>query len=459
MYSRDAIGFAGDFALVLAVLLAGLYLLFNARNAAAHLVAFFIIFLPLMNSPYLPGQVFGIRGLSPVNLLTVLAFVAIFFKIDLSGRMYGYLVRFLNFPLAICILVFMLCACMTLFAGDDHLYYQGPSGVISYRPSKLEFLLYECIRPLQIMLVGLLVFVACDITGSKRLFQRALLVAPIVLTSVAILFSLEGGLDNYRASRAALGVRMGMHGNGFGAISVYYLIAAIAMRGHDWPRTRYVAILFSLMGIVLSYSRIAWLAAGVLLVVLFFRLNAREKAMLAGIGFAVFVVFAGQIISRAQYGVSSDPMGGADWNVISAGRTEDLWIPAWRQFLQQPILGYGIGMLVDSPSVGRWLPHSSYFSVLLNGGLIAALAFLNLFYWAIRRSLKIGDETVYFILAMSILGLTGHSFYPSLSNFVLWVIYGMALHSKYRVREPVAQDSGPRGIADLPEPERVAELK
>jgi len=187
MFSEETIGLASNVTFGLTVVIIALYLLLNAKDAAVQLVAFFIIALPLMNSPYLPGQVFGIRGLSPVNFFTALACLAIFAKLVFSGLLYGYIIRFLSLPLLLCILVFVFSAGMTYFADSSHLYYQGPSGIIGFDYGRIDFLLYECIRPLQIMLVGFIIMVACDVKDSKRTIQRALLIAPIALSLIALL--------------------------------------------------------------------------------------------------------------------------------------------------------------------------------------------------------------------------------------------------------------------------------
>lgn len=433
MFSQETVGLAAGAMFGLVVLLVFLYLLLNARNAAIHLVAVFIVFLPLMNSPSLPGQVFGIRGLSPVNFITAIACLAIFAKLVNSGRTYGYITRFLSVPLAICIVVFVFSATLTYFGGDDHLYFQGASS-ITFKLSQTDFLLYECIRPLQIILVGFLVMVACDVTGDKRLIQRALLIAPVVLSFLALVYSLDSGLGNYKASRMMLGARLGMHSNGFGALSVYFLVAAIAMREHDWPRVRYAAIAFSLLGVVLSYSRIAFIATILLLAMLYFRLPAKEKVVVGGMAVAVILVFSAQLIARIQYGIS-DFAGGVDVNTVSAGRVTDIWLPGLRQFLEQPIFGYGIGTLVDSPTVGRWIPHNAYLEILLNSGLVGFLAIANLIFWSIRYCVKNDDETGYLIVAMLILGLTGHTFYPNAGSYVIWVFYGMLVHSRYAAKQ------------------------
>lgn len=436
MYDQEIIGLGGSVTLGLAILVICTYLLVNARNAAAHLVAFFIVAIPLMSNKYLPGQVFDIRGLSPVNFVTALAFIAVVIKLSMSGRIYGYLVRFFTLPLLICMFLYAIGAGLTLTSGGDHLFFEGPSG-LTQDHTKMDFLLYEIVRPMQILLVGLLVLVATDMFGDKVVMQRAILLAPIALSTLALLFSLQGGIENYTEARKMLGIRMGMHGNGFGALSVYFLVAAITMREHFWPRVRYVAIGFALLGIVLSYSRMAFITTAIMLVILFFRLPAKERMVIAGLVTSVVLVFSAQLLSRLQFGISDD-IGVVDVNTVSAGRTGDIWVPGFQQYLQKPVFGYGVGILVDSPTAGRINPHNAYLSVLLDLGLVGLLAVANVVITAMRYCLKNNDETLYLLIAMLILCLTGHSFYPGPSNYIVWVFYGMMLHTHYREVEPEA---------------------
>lgn len=438
MFEDQAVGLGGAVTLGLAVAGIITYLLINAKNAAAYVVALFVIVIPLMSNRYLPGQVFGIRGLSPVNLLTALAFAAIILKISLSGRAYGYAVRFLSVPLLLCIVVYAVGVGLTLLGGDDHPFFEGSRGLeAEHHSTKSAFVLLKVIRPIQVMLVGLLVYVTCDLLGNKQLIQRSVLIAPIALSTMALFFSLQVGLDNYVESREVMGNLMGLHGNSFGALSVYFLVAAITMREHEWPATRYAAIGFAMLGIVLSFSRIAFIATAFILAVLYFRLPAKERIALASLAVVIVLIFSSQLIARIFYGFSTESPD-FDINAISAGRVADIWIPGFNQFLEKPFLGYGIGMLVSTRLGFNIIAHNSYLELVLDIGLLGLLVFSNLFFRAMRDCAKNNDELFYLLLVMLVLTLTGHTFYPATSNYVLWVFYGMTLHTRYR-KEPIIE--------------------
>jgi len=104
-------------------------------------------------------------------------------------------------------------------------------------------------------------------------------------------------------------------------------------------------------------------------------------------------------------------------------------------------------MLVDSPTAGRILPHNAYLAVLLDSGFLGFLTIANLFYWAIKYCVRKKDETLYLMLAMLILTLTGHSFYPGPSNYVVWVFYGMMLHARHRGKSAI-KAGAPAAISD-----------
>lgn len=163
-----------------------------------------------------------------------------------------------------------------------------------------------------------------------------------------------------------------------------------------------IALLLGLLGSFLSGSRGGWLAIPALVILLlwhFWRLRYQRLAVIAAL---VLAVIASLAVLLPQVGVSGriglaitqfeqyfqDPVahGGT-----SVGQRLELWRAAWDMFLQQPLLGGGIGHTFNAflregvaagdyhpASVVQTMPHNVLLDILALRGLVGLAGLLAL---------------------------------------------------------------------------------
>ena len=405
----------GAFAFVCLIVMGG-------KRTPEMIIAILILVTPMLYSVVVPRSAFGVRGLSGANILWSLASLAVVIRVVGSGHLFSLIRMYLNVPLLLFISVFVMSAGLTFLTKDESTFYIA-GGTTS------ELLLQEFLKPAQMAFIGWMAMVACFATGSKVFIQRVLLLAPILLLGIVIYFSygtemiLDVG-DLYQR-RESLSWHLRLHANQVGALGVYLLILALLMNEHGWKNLRYVSIVCALICIVFAFSRIAFLSTAAILLLLVWRLEARERTFVFAAVGVVILAFSGDLIVRATNEI--DLSGSAqDYNRISAGRIEGIWLPAFRMFVESPWIGNGLGTLVYAPYMSAYMPaHSAYLKLALDSGFLGLLALANFYFFALRESWHRRDELFFLLIAMAMLGLTGHQFYPYHSNYVLWVVYGM----------------------------------
>ena len=421
--------------MTLALMGVGIFLMLHPKRVPESLLALLILLTPMMYNVYMPRSVLGVRGLTPGNVLFAIAFLLLFVRIAGTGRVFGFVRAFLSVPLMIMMAAYGLGFGLTFLADESHPFYVSGG-------EKADLMLLEMLRPLQMIVIGWLAMLVCFMQGGKQYVQRVLLLGPVALFPVVMLFTGLGEEGDLYEGRDALSWYLRLHANQVGAIGLYFLVLSLIMREHGWPRVRNVAICCSLGLIGLSFSRIAFLSTIVMLGLLIFRIDRSERRVLIGALAVATFVLAGDWAYRLQRGIEVDnsdnlvavqQLGaeGIDLNHVSAGRVEDIWLPALEMIEAKPWVGHGIGTPVLSERFGFIAAHNAYITVLLELGVVGALALANLLFFAFRHSIERKDELFYLLVALCLLTLTGHQFYPYHSTHVLWIVYGMSVAERY----------------------------
>lgn len=421
--------------MTLGLIAVGICLMLNPRRVPESLCALLILLTPLMYNVFMPRSVLGVRGLTLGNLLFMIAFLLLFIRIAGTGRVFGLIRVFLSVPLLLMMAAYTFGVGITFFADEQHPYYAS-GGTMT------DLIMLEMLKPMQMMIIGWLAMLVCFMRGGKQYIQRVLLLGPVVLFPVVVAFTAMGGEGDLYAGRDALSWNLRLHANQVGAIGVYFLVLALMMREHAWPLVRSLAIFCSLGLVALSFSRIAFLSTIIMLGLLFFKINRTERRILIVGLFVTVLTFAGDWAYRLQSGIELDntqgvvavrQLGaeGVDLNEVSAGRIEDIWLPALAMIEQKPWTGYGVGTPVVTPRYGFIVAHNAYITVLLELGIIGALALANLLFFAFKDAFARNSDLFYVLVALCLLTLTGHQFYPYHSTHILWVVYGMALAERY----------------------------
>ena len=132
-----------------------------------------------------------------------------------------------------------------------------------------------------------------------------------------------------------------------------------------------------LAGVVLTYSRSAWVAVGLMLLYAAYRRPAAAARLgLASVG-AILALVA---ITGPEFLDILREMGGRRAQVIA--RVETSWA-AWAQFLEHPAFGVGLGWFRGGQD---YIVHNTALWFLAEMGVVGILAFLGLIGWMGRRA-------------------------------------------------------------------------
>ena len=137
-----------------------------------------------------------------------------------------------------------------------------------------------------------------------------------------------------------------------------------------------------------------------------------------------------------------------DLEVITAGRTTDLWPPVIAQIWESPLFGYGRLGLVRTPAY-RVIekstrsrpshPHNAYLEMLLDSGLVGLaavmvlygmLAFVSAGLCLDRRDplfRAVGVASLAALSTLAIMSISGHSLFPKENSQMAWCLYGITL--------------------------------
>lgn len=217
-----------------------------------------------------------------------------------------------------------------------------------------------------------------------------------------------------------------------------------------WKKLVFAAAFgFCLWGTVYSYSRGAWMALA-LGIVLYGFIKSRALVV-AMIGFALIApaILPASITDRAEMTQS----GGGELDSSAASRI-DFWKLAWDYFLDYPITGIGYHAFHHVNPAGLDT-HNMYVKQMAELGILGIALYLALYVIAMAVALRlyrIGDTPFLrsmglglfmCILASMVLNIFGDRFsYTALSTFY-WVLLGMAVRAIYLVRNrppPVVDD-------------------
>lgn len=192
---------------------------------------------------------------------------------------------------------------------------------------------------------------------------------------------------------------------------------------------------FVLFGLVLSYSRGAWVGLAASLVTVFFlwlRQQRNKKIWpVVFAGFTSMILLVGTIF----FDVLRKPFDFiVALNPDAAEHRIELWGLAINTFLANPILGVGLGGFLAQHG---WVIHNSMLEALVGLGLLGALPFFIMIVRTLRAGLSDPSGNIGLALAISFIGVIVASFFISallLKN--LWLSMGLiAVAAKIKRKE------------------------
>ncbi len=376
-----AIPLLGLFAPLLLLFAAlSLWILLDFRVGAACA----IVLMPLSALSLFPHQLFGIRGLNPVNLILFLTIVSYLVHAGLRGWRDPLAPRRL---LLWYVLPFALAAAAGMGSVALIPAHFAAAGLVQFHDGA-GYLRDLFFKPLSLVLLALLVALAVRHSAHPQRFLYLMLASGWVFCALVAGLLLDAGLP-LRAlasplARAFLG-RIGMHANELSLLlNMLYALTLFSLRPGQGPGLRrllFVSALAFGLCVLLTFSRGG--LAGFLLVNLFYfwkrySLKSLAVGLLVAACAGPFVVEP--VALRALTGVDT-----GDRAAVTAGRLDGIWLPLLPHVLAEPLLPHGVRSILWSPPVrlNKMLPvaqaHSAWLGGLMDLGLIGfgfVLAFL-----------------------------------------------------------------------------------
>jgi hypothetical protein len=454
-----ALGMGGGLALALGELEA-LYTCLAILGAAAVLfdfragVVLLMIMLPISGSTLFPRSLFGMTGLNPYNVVLI----ATFFAWLLRAIPDGSVARLVPRPLAwLYIAPIVIGGLIGAQHVDDIKAIFYISGALNFE-DQVGYLRDMVMRPLFIVLTALLVGAALARSAKPEGFIVPIILAVCLMSLFAIGFVLSSGVSI--GSLASADSRhflsaIGMHANDLGRLYAF----AYALLLFSWAESKdpglrlwlLVAMVLVVGALALTFSRGAFL--GFLIVNALFvlwRFNVRAMFVLAILGVLALAAVPGVIAvlyERLTMGFAT-----GDWNAISAGRIDSIWLPLVPELFKSPIWGSGLGsiMWADAMHAGAMFevshPHNAYIEALTDVG-IAGLALLLAYFAHVWRGLRKLGSSAYLnpamrgfyqgaaaaLVAFLVTGIAGSSLMPRGEHAFLWLAIGMMYGMQARV--------------------------
>lgn len=460
-----ALGMAGGIALAFGELDA-LYLSLAILGALAVLFDFragvllLMVMLPISGSSLFPSSQYGITGLNPLNVVLVATFAAWLLK-AFAERGVSSLVPKPLFWLYITPIV------IAGAIGSQYVDYIKPvffiDGDLNFH-DELGYLRDMVLLPLITVVIALLVAAAVKRSARPERFLFPVIASVCVMSLLAIGFVLSSGVSfgmlASADSRHFLSA-IGMHANDLGRL--YALAYALLL--FTWAESKDAGLrlwLLLAMGLVvvalaLTFSRGAFFGFMVVnAVFVLWRFNMRAIGILALFAVAALVVMPGIIaiiMDRVTMGFAT-----GDWNTISAGRIDDIWVPLLPEFAKSPVFGNGLGsiMWADAMHAGTMFevahPHNAFLEALLDAGLVGLVLFLAYFAHVWDGLRKLGSSAYlspemrgFFqgaaaaLVAFLVTGVAGSSLMPRPEHAFLWLAIGMMYGMRARQGSGVAK--------------------
>ena len=401
-----------------------------------------LLLVPVSATSLFPRGLMGVTGLNPVNMLLAATLIAYLAKgrLEHPGPLFPR-------PLAWLFIAPIALAGLLGIRHVDDIHPGFYDLLVINFTNWPGYLRDTMVKPLFTVLAAVLVGAAVAKARKPEPYVTALVVGSALLALVMFSFVIASGVRiGWLASPRARAFfdQIGTHANELGRVFVtMYALVLFA-----WWETKsekakvalFVALGIFTIGIVLTFSRNAFL--GFFLVnglFLLWRFQAK-KLGLAMLGFAAAAALApNAVYRRLTYGFDT---GSAD--AVSAGRIEGIWGPLVPDVLESPLFGQGLDSIMWSHAItsGHALfvghPHNAYLQTLLDMGLVG-LALMVAYYFTVWRGFRALGSNAYLsplmrgffqgacaaLIAFAVAGITGGSLRPQPENVPLWFAIGI----------------------------------
>ena len=444
-------------------LLAGVFVLLDFRVGVVAL----ILLMPLSGSSTLfPHEMFGITGLNPLNVLLGATLCSWLLSAFAAGRTPRLGAR----PL---LWLYVAPIVVAGAVGTRHIHEVAPGLLLFYQgidfPNAAAYLQEMVLKPLLMVVFCLLVAAAAARSQRPERFLVPAVLSMCVMALFVPIYVAQAGVGlNELASgdeREFLSA-LGLHANDLGRLyAIAYALLLFTWSeaaGRSWRWMLLPATALTVVALVLTFSRGAFVALAVATVLfLVSRRNARTLILAALAAVAALALAPEAVYERLATGE------GAGLNAVSAGRLNGIWLPLLPDVLRHLLFGNGIGAILWSQAMREGAdhgviavthPHNAYLEALLDMGVVGLVLLCSYFVHVWRRLRALAkDQSVDPVLrgffqgaAAALLGMlvsdfTDSSLAPRPEQAFLWLAIGM-MYGEYARRRARADAAAPAPV-------------
>ena len=404
-----------------------------------------VILLPLTATQEIPREMFGIKGLNPLNGALALSIVSLLLARAIQHR--SILIprwpRHFWWYIGVITFAALYGALYTSTIPSYYLLLR----IIDFNSSS-GYLRDVLFKPAVILLTAYMLSVAVANAKRPDRYLIPLFASMMTLPIMVIGYVLLSGVSlttlassEHRSFLSALGIHANELGYLFNMAFALVLFCFFSIRNRlvKWLLALMMATL--LVAIMLTFSRGAFL--GVITVVGYILFTQRKfrtaLTIMLLVGTSTFLM-PDAVMQRASTGAQSGNLEG-----MSAGRVDRIWEPLLPEVIGSPLIGHGLSSILWSDAaihrailpVGH--PHSAYLGALLDFGVLGSIVIFIFFQHMWRLFARIAkfhpdplwraffQGGVACILVMLVQGLTDDRFTPTLPQTFLWLTYGIAI--------------------------------
>ena len=421
-------------------------------------VALLVLLMPVAQSDVFPRSMFGITGLNPLNLLMATTLVA--FVMRRAGEKKAR--KLFPWQLGLLYIVpFTMGAAMGMQHVDQIPASFRELDLIQFT-NAFGYVRDLWAKPMLFIVYALLIGAAVARSEKPDRFLTPMIVSVFMMALLAVVYIALSGATLTELSgtyaRSFLSA-LGMHANDLGRLyaTAYALLLFIWDRTPMSRWTLKTVCLLAMGAVVLSllltFSRGAFLGFIIVNVIYLFARRRLKTLLLGGLVGAVgLALMPGAVWYRLTMGLAS-----GDLNMITAGRTGDIWTPLIPELADHPVLGNGLGSVMYSRAMidGRlWEishPHNAYLEAYMNMGAVGLVLLLAFWFWMWKRFRKesrnaenppemrgLFEGAAAGLAAFLIAGFAGSSLQPDATQAFIWLAFGVLLGIAAR-RQPLGK--------------------
>ena len=414
-----------------------------------------IVMMAVIEHPDMPKTMFGIQGLNPWNLLlmaVVAGWLAARKREGLDWDMPRTVTVLLLLYLGVVVVAFA-----RMMVDRAHLHDWTTASLVS------EYF----INRIKWVIPGLLLFVGCR-TRQRFYMAVAAVLAVYALLGLYVIKWMPLGLLTSGDELERRALKILVNEIGYHRVNMSMMLAAASwaifasrVLCRDWRQRAFMILAAAIVvyAQVLTGGRmgyVTWAAIGLVLCCI------RDRALLAAApvlvaALLVAVPAAGERMlegfdsSTFDYATGRDPYelqrSGPELATVTAGRTR-IWPFVQDKIAEAPVAGHGllamrrtglVTLLAEDLDEAFEHPHNAYLELLLDNGVIGAIAILPFYALVLWRALRLyadtrspvfvatGGVAAAFVLALLVAGMGSQTFYPREGAVGMWCAIGLLM--------------------------------